>query len=58
MRTVTLYEYDRQLSPGTIGVDFESSNINENYTLQYEPDEPDEADKLMRTIVEWIKEAK
>jgi hypothetical protein len=51
MREVTLYAYDPQLRPGTIGADFETGDPNEAYTLRYEEDE---AEKMGLDIIEWI----
>jgi hypothetical protein len=55
MKSVTIYEYDRQLRPGTIGADFQSDNKNEEYTLRYELDE---ALKLGQDVVVWLLERK
>jgi hypothetical protein len=56
-KTVTLYEYDRELRPGTIGADFNADDPNKEFTRRYDPDEPGEALKLMRDLVEWLKPA-
>jgi hypothetical protein len=48
---VTLYAYDPQLRPGTIGADFETDNPDEAYTLRYEDDE---AEKMGLDIIRWI----
>ena len=51
MKTVTIYEYDPQLRPGTLGADFQSDNPNEEYTLRYEIDEHK---KLGEDAVVWV----
>ena len=51
MKSATVYEYDRQLRPGTIGVDFESDNKNEEYTLRYEPED---YERMGRDIAIWL----
>lgn len=53
MRSVTVYEYDHQLRPRTIGVDFESDRKDDEFTLRYEEDE---AERLGREVVKWILE--
>ena len=51
MRQATVYEYDRQLRPGTIGVDFETGDKNEEFTRQYEIEE---VRKMGQDIIDWI----
>ena len=51
MKTITIYEYDQQLRPGTLGVDFEDENPNNQFTLQVEKED---GEVLMRYLQEWF----
>jgi hypothetical protein len=51
MKTVTIYEYDRQLYPGTLGADFTDGNSNHDYTLRYEKED---GEALMRDLRLWF----
>ena len=51
MKKVTLYEYDRQLRPGTLGADFEDGDPNHSYTIRYEKED---AEALMRELQIWF----
>jgi hypothetical protein len=53
MNNVTLYEYDHQLRPGTIGADFETGDPNTSFVRRYEVED---AENLMRDIAAWILE--
>ena len=51
MKTVTIYEYDRQLRPRTLGADFEDGDPNHSYTLRFEEEE---RDAIMLKVLAWI----
>lgn len=53
MKQITLYAYDAQLHPGSIGADFESGKKNEAYTKRYESED---AENMMRDILAWVFE--
>jgi hypothetical protein len=54
IRSAVVYEYDRQLRPGDIGVDFVDVNPDGsgNYTIRYDEDEHV---KILADILKWIK---
>ena len=39
MKQVMIYEYDRLIYPGALGVDFEDENPNHAYTLRVEKED-------------------
>jgi hypothetical protein len=51
MKTVTLYPYDPELRPGTMGADFEDGDTNHSYTLRYERED---TGPLMHDLWEWL----
>ena len=53
MKQVTIYEYDRLIYPGTLGVDFEDGNPNHDYTLRVEKED---GLYLMGVLQEWFYE--
>ena len=51
MKTCTVYEYDPQLRPGTLGVDFEDGNQDHSYTIRYEKED---GEVLMKNLRDWF----
>ena len=51
MKTVTIYEYDPQLRPGVLGVDFTDGNSNHDWTIRVEKED---GEALMRELQIWF----
>jgi hypothetical protein len=49
--SVTLYPYDPEPRPGTLGADFDSNNPNESFTKRYEKDE---LAKMLADVTKWM----
>ena len=54
MRTILIYPYDPQLRPGDIGLDLEDGNPNNLCTFRYDPQEPEDLERMMKTIVDYM----
>ncbi len=56
IRSVAIYEYDRRLRPGEIGVDFIDTEPNGDgdYTKRYEDDAEGIA-KMNEDVLKWIR---
>lgn len=56
IRSASVYQYDKQLRPGEIGVDFEDvqPDGNGDFTKRYDPDVEGETEKMVKDILNWV----